>query len=332
MNLYVHFPFCRRKCTYCALHSRAGSSLETRAKYVESIAKEVSTLNGKISTVYFGGGSPALCDLRPIFSELRPLLSPDCEFTVELHPLDVCEDTLSALKDGGVNRISMGMQSLDDAVLKHMMRGYTFDEAERAFRLIKGWFDNAGIDLIIGYPTESDYSRLGRLADWGLRHCSVYSLILEERSILSHMLSNLTLPSDDAVLDRIRDISRFLSSIGLHRYEISNYAASGFECRLNMAVWRGEDYIGLGEGAHGRIGLKRTESGKATFVTAEEDEKERRLFRLRTIEGLDASNHPEWLPVLDKFTDERLLEKSGVVYRLTERGTEVCDSILAELV
>ena len=332
MNLYVHFPFCRRKCTYCALHSRAGSSAEARAKYVETLANEVSALRGEISTVYFGGGSPALCDLRPIFKVLRPLLSADCEFTVELHPLDVSEETLSMLRSGGANRISMGVQSLDDGALKHMMRGYTFDEAERAFRLVKRYFDNAGIDLIVGYPIELDCSRLGRLAGWGLRHCSVYSLILEERSILAHMLPHLTLPSDDAVLDRIREIARFLSSIGLRRYEISNYAAQGFECRHNMAVWRGEDYIGLGEGAFGRVGLKRTELGKTTFVTAEEDEKERRLFRLRTIEGLDVSNHPEWIPALEKFAVEKLLEKCGDIYRLTERGTEVCDSILAELV
>lgn len=334
MNLYVHFPFCRRKCTYCALHSRAGSSRERRADYVADLARRAEEIDSPLSTVYFGGGSPALCELDPLFAALRPHVAEGCEFTVELHPLDVTRETLESLRRGGVNRISMGVQSLDDATLEHMGRGYTFDEAERAFALVKEHFDNAGIDLIAGYPTEPNCSRLERLADWGLRHCSVYSLILEERSMLSKMVERqaIKLPSDDAVLDRIREISRFLKSIGLRRYEISNYAAPGFECRHNMAVWRGEDYIGLGEGAHGRIGLARTVSGVAETVAPETDEKERRLFRLRTIEGLDASGHPEWQKPLDKFADEGLLTRDGVVYRLTERGSEVCDSILAELV
>ena len=334
MNLYCHFPFCRRKCTYCALHSRAGSSAETRANYVSELAKSIARLHEPISTVYLGGGSPALCDLKPLFGALRPLLNADSEFTVELHPLDARRDTLESLKAGGVNRISMGVQSLDDNALEHMGRGYTFSEAEAAFAIVKEHFDNAGIDLIAGYPIESDVSRLDRLAGWGLKHCSVYSLILEERSILAHQMEkqNLVLPSDDAVLDRIRHISRFLASIGLRRYEISNYAAPGFECRHNMAVWRGEDYIGLGEGAHGRIGLTRTESGNAETVTPEADEKERRLFRLRTIEGLDSTGHPEWKKPLDKFTSEGLLIQDGDIYRLSERGTEVCDSILAELI
>lgn len=334
MNLYVHFPFCRRKCTYCALHSRAGSTEERRANYAEDLARRAAELNGPLSTIYFGGGSPALCDLRPLFAVLKPLMAENYEFTVELHPLDVTRDALAALRAGGVNRISMGVQSLDDEILAHMGRGYTFDEAESSFALVREYFDNAGIDLIVGYPMAPDCSRLERLANWGLKHCSVYSLILEERSILAKMVERqgLKLPSDDVVLDRIREVSRFLKSIGLRRYEISNYAVPGFECRHNMAVWRGEDYIGLGEGAHGRIGLTRTASGVAETVSQETDEKERRLFRLRTIEGLDASGHPEWIKPLDKFADEGLLAKTDEVYRLTERGSEVCDSILAELV
>ena len=334
MNLYVHFPFCRRKCTYCALHSRAGSSIEARANHVAAIAEEIRDMPRETTfkTVYFGGGSPALCDLRPVLESLRPRFAEKCEFTVELHPLDVKTETLETLKEGGVNRISMGVQSLDDTTLAHMGRGYSFNDAEHAFSLIKAHFDNAGIDLIVGYPLPCDYSRLERLAKWGLTHCSVYSLIMEERSILAHMRDSLELPSDNEVLDRIKHISDFLASIGLRRYEISNYSIPGFECRHNMAVWRGEDYIGLGEGAHGRLGLIRTVSGERETVTPEEDEKERRIFRLRTIEGLDATNHPEWTHTLDNFVAERLLTKEGFVYKLTERGTEVCDSIMAELV
>lgn len=336
MNLYVHFPFCRRKCTYCALHSRAGSSDATRAAYVDRLAKELSQLNipaRSLATVYFGGGSPALCDLTPILKAQQPLLAPDCEFTVELHPLDVNRNTLALLKAYGVNRISMGIQSLDDETLRHMGRGYTVNEAEQAFSLINEYFGNAGIDLIVGYPGDPcDVAKMDRLSYWGLRHCSVYSLILEDRSILAKQATKLTFPDDDEVLDKIKLVSRFLRSMSLNRYEISNYAAPGFECRHNLAVWRGEDYIGLGEGAHGRCGLTRTESGKPETVSPEEDEKERRIFRLRTIEGIDTTGHQEWIAPLDAFASKGLLVKDGPIYRLTERGTEVCDSILAELV
>ncbi len=336
MNVYVHFPFCRSKCTYCALHSRAGSTGQARTEYVKHLTEELAALDiapHSIETVYFGGGSPALCDLRPMTEALRRLTAPSCEFTVELHPLDVSDDTLFMLEDGGVNRISMGVQSLDDATLRHMRRGYTALEAERAFAKIRRRFENAGIDLIVGYPGDSSgTAELARLGSWGLAHCSVYSLILESGSILAKQAQNLSFPTDDETLDKIRDVAALLRSIGLERYEISNYARPGRECAHNMAVWRGEDYIGLGEGAHGRRGLQRTESGNIETVTPEQDETERRIFRLRTIEGVDASNRPDWIHALDGFAAQGLVTKHGGVYRLTERGTEVCDSILLALV
>ena len=326
-NLYVHFPFCRRKCSYCALFSRANVSQADRDAYARRLAREIERTGGEsrgtLKTIYFGGGSPALCDLSALAPVLRPLCGEDTEFTVELHPLDVCEEKLRELKDLGVNRVSMGVQSLDDGVLADMGRGYTVDEAARAFALVKRYFDNAGIDLIVGYP-EDPCVGYERLKDWGLRHCSVYSL-QNERGLKN-------VPDDDWTLDRLQHVATWLKSMGLERYEISNYAVPGYECRHNLAVWRGEDYVGLGDGACGRIGLKRTKFGKEETVSAEFDEKERRLFRLRTREGLDASGHLEWGPSLERLVREGLLTKSGVVYCLTERGREVCDSILAELV
>ena len=384
MNLYIHFPFCRRKCSYCALYSRVGSTADARRQYIESIRVALESLrvelgsirvnqgsirvnqgsirvdqgsDGVLSplTIYFGGGSPALCDLTPLRDALHTLLAPtqpyptlsnptrpyptlsdpiSPEFTVELHPLDVTPAKLDELKSIGVNRISMGVQSLDDATLRAMGRGYTADDAARAFALVKSRFDNAGIDLILGYPgdptTTNAEALLAPLADWGLRHCSVYSL-QNERGLKN-------VPDDDTVLDGIRSASRFLESIGLSRYEISNYAAPGFECRHNLAVWRGEDYIGLGDGAYGRVGLKRTRGTKGGYETSEvstaEDLKERTIFRLRTREGLDASRFPEWIPPLERFVAEGLLVKpgEGSIYRLTERGTEVCDAILEDIV
>ena len=337
-NLYVHFPFCRSRCSYCSLYSRVRASPADRVAYVARIADAItqkfkSASTQTLSTLYFGGGSPALCDLSPLRVTLKQWKTgqtcfPLFEFTVELHPLDVTPAKLDELKSIGVNRISMGVQSLDDATLRAMGRGYTASDAARAFALVKSRFDNAGIDLIIGYPGDS-IKWLDSLRDWGVVHCSAYSL-QNERGLKD-------VPDDDIVLDRIRAVAAFLKTLGLERYEISNYANPGFECRHNFAVWRGEDYIGLGEGAYGREGLKRTRGTKGGYETSEvspaEDLKERTLFRLRTRDGIDSSRFPEWRSTLDRFVAEGLLVKiDESVYRLTERGTEVCDTILEELV
>ena len=352
-NLYVHFPFCRRKCTYCSLYSRVSESAAERDEYVESLAKSfdrgqslktggqasfsrgqtpilggqsLETLGGQsLETIYFGGGSPGMCNLVPLLDSLAPYLDSGTEFTVELHPEDVSDSLLRTLKAGGVNRISMGVQSLEDKILSHMNRGYTATEAHHAFDLVKKYFDNAGIDLIIGYPGESlfcgdrpsfrgdrpqfsgdrpsfsgDRPSFCALSSWGLRHCSVYAL--ENTRGLKNV------PDDDWVMDRLREVAAELEMMGLYRYEISNYAVPGFECRHNLAVWRGEDYLGLGEGARGRIGLKRTvgvrSDAKEEAVTPEFDRKERTLFRLRTREGLDASAFPEWQETLERFVNE----------------------------
>lgn len=282
-----------------------------------------STLNKSFSTIYFGGGSPALCDLKPIFAALAKYVAPETEFTIELHPEDVTEEKLLELKAGGVNRISMGLQSLDDATLKAMNRGYTLDFAAEKFALIKKHFDNAGVDLIVGFPGDP-CEGYEELASWGLKHCSVYSLQNERN------LKNV--PDDDFLLDKIREVGSILDSFSLKRYEISNYARPGYECRHNLAVWKGEDYLGLGEGAYGRVGRKRTAFGKTEEVDAETDFKERRLFRLRTFLGLDTTGREDWAKTMDEFVLEGLATKDGAIYRLTSRGFEVTDSILAELV
>ena len=346
MNLYVHFPFCRRKCTYCALYSRTGVSASAREQYVRELAAAVERQTSSFSTIYFGGGSPALCDLRPLFaalqtSNLRRQTS-NFEFTVELHPLDVTDAKLEELRAGGVNRISLGVEALDDRVLAAMGRDYTVDFALGAFEKIKRIFDNAGIDLIVGFPgAQSDELRRGnahleRFAELGLRHASVYSL-QNERGLQG-------VPDDDELLDRVKSAADALDALGFKRYEISNYAAPGCECRHNLAVWRGEDYLGLGEGACGRVGLTRTRGirGKTAAVeyltesvTPEFDLKERTLFRLRTREGLDASRFPEWHATLERFVRDGLLTRAdptAAIYTLTPRGTEVCDALLAELV
>ena len=367
-NLYVHFPFCRRKCAYCALCSSAGSTPEERAAHVE---RAVSAVAGSriappsgLKTVYFGGGTPALCDLRPF----RGMFPRDAEFTVELHPLDVTGETLGTLKAIGVNRISLGVQSFCDATLASMRRLHTSAEAAAAFRRIReAGFENAGLDLIAGWPGDcSALDSAKRAVDLGAVHVSVYSLIVEPGTALAKGIG-LPLQPDDAVLDAIAEIRDYLASVGIMRYEVSNYAKPGFECRHNLAVWRGEDYLGIGPGAYSRVGRERWHTvrcGKCGWRRSGvaspgpvEDARERAIFALRLAEGLDLSRAERlfvpssaggdsrrretaaWKALLDSWEAHLdALVAPGIVrrlsarrYALTDRGFEVCDAVSADL-
>jgi coproporphyrinogen III oxidase-like Fe-S oxidoreductase len=231
----------------------------------------------------------------------------------------------------------MGVQSLDDETLCNMGRPHSAAQALEAWRTIRGeGFTNAGIDLICGWPGESAWMRtLDGVRELHPDHCSVYTLILEPGTPLARDVESgkAALPSDDIALAELAAAERTLASIGLERYEISSFARPGMECRHNLATWRGEDYIGIGDGACSREG----------------DAVSRTIFRLRLMkEGLcptaAAKDFPElaprvkeWTATLDRFVGEGLLKcrRSGShskTYLLTQRGAEVCDTILAELI
>lgn len=303
--------------------------------------------DGRLSTLYFGGGTPSCCDLAPLLdflgiAEGRVAVSPDFEFTVEVNPADVTPELLETLKRGGVNRLSMGVQSFDDAVLSSMGRPHDSRRAREAWNMVRdAGFDNAGFDLICGWPQAPDDAwkrTLDTTLAFSPDHCSVYTLILEPGTRISAEVDRGALEAlgDDAALDRLDEAVNALTEIGLERYEISNFARPGAECRHNLAAWRGEDYTGIGDGACSR------EGGDVSRV----------IFRLRLLkEGFDphlaVGEYPslaprlnEWIGVLERFREEGLLGKipspgggpGRFSYVLTHRGTELCDTILAELV
>lgn len=352
MNVYVHFPFCRAKCAYCALLSRVGRSETVLAAHVGRVAQEAAELGiAAVDTLYLGGGSPALCDLSPL-SSLAGRLAADAEFTVELHPLDAKSAKLDELRRLGVNRISMGVQSFDDSALAAMNRGHTAAEAEAAFRRVRAVFPNVGLDLIAGWPGTGDDSwrhTLERALALEPVHVSCYSLIHEPRTRLDLEVrkGRLVLPDEDAALAQLDAARAALTVAGLRRYEVSNYARPGFECRHNCAVWRGEDYVGLGEGAHGREGLSRT-VGTADGYTRTEveplaDALERALLGLRTAAGIDllavvrrwpllAERIPAWRQKLSMLVETGILERrASGAFVPTARGFEVCDAVMSEL-
>lgn len=330
-------------------------SQAVRAAYVARLVDEMARLDvASCGTIYFGGGTPALCDLRPACAAARARFGAIDEFTVELNPRDVTPALLADLRAGGVNRISMGVQSLDDDILRTMGRTHTAAEAEAAFHAIRAaGFDNAGIDLIAGWPGTTAKSwgqTLARACALNPDHVSVYTLIRETGTSLDRAVreGRITLPDDDAALAQHDAARTALASIGLTRYEVSNFAKPGFECRHNMSVWRGEDYIGIGEGAHGREGLRRTVGNSAggydvTMLSSEEDALERALFAIRTAAGIDLAAAARRWPVLSARQAAwrrklKTLVPHGIVrepesdrFVLTDRGFEVCDAVISAI-
>ena len=353
MNIYLHFPFCRSKCAYCALFSRAGSNEAERLAYSERIAREIDALPAPKDaphTIYCGGGSPALCPLRPVLAALRAkgVLSDGAECTVELHPLDATDETLETLRSWGVNRISIGVQTFNDATLSFLNRRHTAEDAFRAVSAACRIFPSVGIDLIVGLPSPPDHDAILRILPH-LTHVSAYTLIREPRTRLDLDLKRgrISVPDDDGAFAEFSAVRDLLCSSGFVRYEISNFARPGFECRHNMSVWRGEDYIGLGDGACGRQGMTRTKGAAGAYesqtLTPEADAVERAIFSLRTSSGLSlarvaaawpilAPRMESWGQALDFHASKGLLEHDSSAYRLTRRGAEVCDSILADLI
>ena len=361
-HLYAHFPFCRSKCAYCALFSEAGSGEALRRGYANAVARRLALLPVAPDTVYFGGGTPAIS-----FPEVAcaPLANSAVrEFSIELNPADVVPGRASSLLEAGFNRASLGVQSFNERTLSAMGRVHSARDAENAFRILrKEGFGNAGVDLIAGWPGETPEEwreTAERAVALAPDHISAYSLIRERGTRLDAELSAAGAALDDsAALDRIAEAAGIFGRAGYVRYEVSNWCRPGRECAYNLAVWRGEDYAGIGAGASSREGLRRrmvarsaeafASGGDDAFdedetVSPLDDAVSREIFRLRLAEGLNvdeaAARRPvllqiagEWKRELDEAVRLGLLGKSpGGAYCATPRGFEVLDSILASLV
>lgn len=358
-NLYVHVPYCRSKCVYCAFYSETSAPPQD---YADCIMREYS-LRGGVSgrgfrTVYIGGGTPsalgadglaALCGtVNSICGKTRPE-----EWTVECNPGTLAAETASALRKGGVTRISIGAQSFDDQTLCRLGRAHSASDITLAFRNAKrAGFVSAGLDLIAGVPgvSAAEWRKtLESAAALDPDHVSVYALTVEDGTKLSQMVKSgsVKIPDDDEMMDALSAAEDFLRNAGYARYEISNYARPGGECLHNLAVWRGEDYLGLGPAASSRIGLLRrtnaadavrwrddVKSGRIPAADEENlalsaDAAERSLTRLRLSEGMPAEG--ALADMFRGFSNEGIAEPCGEgLWRLTRRGREVADSVALE--
>jgi oxygen-independent coproporphyrinogen-3 oxidase len=271
LGLYIHIPFCARRCPYCDFAVHIGQALQPR--YLRALHSELRQVlaghfeqfpDDRIETIFCGGGTPtsvgatALNDLLSLVQSHAPV-APDAEVTLEGNPEDGTATMFEELRRGGWNRLSMGVQSLDDGVLKVLGRRHTRADVERAVAQARaaGW-DNISLDLIYAVPGQNEKSwreTLSRAVEMELAHLSCYSLTIEEGTAFGRRVASgrMRAVCDDTQADFMEEAEQELARSGLARYEVSNYARAGRECRHNVAAWRGGNYLAAGNGAHGHL-------------------------------------------------------------------------------
>ncbi len=309
--IYIHVPFCHRKCTYCAFYSKPVSSSQFPvASYVDALLLEMERRRGEqahpIRTVYFGGGTPSILpigELSRIVEGLRRWfdLSQLEEATIECNPEDLTPDYLSDLRSIGLfNRISIGIQSLDDEVLHLIGRRHTAAQALAAVEQAhKAGFHNISVDFIYGIRAKGSLGAIEALMPL-ISHVSAYSLTVEQGTALAVQVQQgrVVLPDDDEVVRQYLALHDALEEAGFRQYEVSNYARAGFESRHNSRYWNRTPYLGLGPGAHSFDGKRRLWNnpdgtvGEETLTEADAYN-EMLMTALRTTRGLPLAMVPE---------------------------------------
>ena len=276
-GLYIHIPFCRQKCFYCDFPSFAGRE-RYEADYTDALCRELAVQGvlyrekwGSPRTIYMGGGTPSLLPIGLLAKILQAIAdvfgdAAEGEFTVECNPGTVDAAKLRALRAGGVNRLSFGVQTFDDTLLKKIGRIHTGAQAREAMALARtAGFQNVSMDLIYGLPGES-LAKLERdleaMVALEPEHISIYGLQLEEGTAFAKMqeMGRLMLPDDDTVERMYDTMTAFLPAHGYARYEISNFAKPGFESRHNLSYWQDVPYLGVGAAAHSYLEGQRYEN------------------------------------------------------------------------
>ena len=301
LELYVHIPFCKKKCRYCDFLSFAGEEW-TQETYTQALIREIGAWKGKenkkVSSVFVGGGTPSILSVRrmeKIFEALREsfFLAEDAEITIECNPGTLGKEKLEVYKDLGVNRLSLGLQSAKNEELRLLGRIHTWETFLESFQMArKAGFENLNVDLISALPgqtVESWRETLEKTIALSPEHISAYSLIIEEGTPFYQEYEEDAkireaggdpqfLPSEDAERQMYEDTEKILGNAGYSRYEISNYAKPGMACRHNMGYWQRKEYIGLGLGASSlyREGRWRNPENLLEYCNRKEDMPERK--------------------------------------------------------
>jgi oxygen-independent coproporphyrinogen-3 oxidase len=276
LAVYIHWPFCKSKCPYCDFNSHVRERIDEmrwRSALLAELAWWAEQTEGAVVTsIFFGGGTPSLMDPSTVAAIVEAIgghwrRADDCEVTLEANPTSVEASRFRTLRDAGVGRVSLGVQALDDAALKFLGRGHSAAEARAAVALARESFPRFSFDLIYARPGETVAAWRRELADalaLAGDHLSVYQLTIEPGTAFAtaQARGEVALPDEDATGALYEATQDVLGAAGLPAYEISNHARPGAECRHNLAYWRGQDYLGIGPGAHGRL-----TSGPARFAT-----------------------------------------------------------------
>ncbi len=368
LAVYIHVPFCVRKCDYCDFASYAGRE-SWIDPYFDALTGEIAAwadtlCKRELHSVFFGGGTPSLVPPNQIGVVLEALkqyapLDPHAEITLEANPGTLSLERLDAYRHWGVNRLSLGIQSLNDGELKRLGRIHTAEEAREAVRMAReAGFDNVSVDLMYGLPGQnlsSWASTLEGTLELSVKHISAYSLIVEEGTPLQERVSRGTemVPGDEEVIAMQRLAVDRLARAGFERYEISNYARPGYASRHNYTYWLGGEYLGLGCAAHSLmenvrfhnpVELEHYLAGERMLDRTERRLADRReetlMLSTRTTRGLSMNRWQEEFgeDFVDTHREKLLKLKSyGLVeldkgfLRLTPVGLELQDSVVLEL-
>ncbi len=351
LGLYLHIPFCKSKCHYCDFCSFPHMEEEMEA-YCRALLQEIdeTPYRGTVKTVYFGGGTPTTLPL-PLFSSLLEALfrtfdiAKDAEITTECNPATADRSYLSALRSLGVNRLSMGAQSMNDHELRLLGRIHTAKDTENTVKDARAaGFENISLDIMLGIPDQTPQTlteTLRTIVSLAPEHISAYGLKIEEGTPFFEKKDTLSLPNEETERAFYMDTVDFLAQNGYDRYEISNFAKKGFESKHNLRYWRREDYLGLGLAAYSCIGEHRFSNTehlasylrgerKGTFetVSAHDILCEKIMLGLRLDEGMESSPYTDKLL---RYVPMGLVKQSGDRIALTSDGMYVSNAILAEI-
>ena len=372
IGIYVHIPFCKKKCDYCDFISYCGKD-DLIEKYVDSVKKEIDhvKIKSEITTIYIGGGTPSYIDSKFIVQILEKIkeknVAQDAEITIEVNPGTVTQEKLQDYIDCGINRISIGLQTTNDELLKQIGRIHNYEQFLETYKLAKKvGFKNINVDLMLGLPNQriidlkESLENVLRLAP---KHISVYSLIVEEGTPIANKIKNgkLKLLDDELERNMYWYVKNTLELNGYKHYEISNFAKKGYESKHNMNCWNQMEYVGIGTAAHSYRDITRysnTEDIKEYIknvqkgefeknriiheIQKEEDsKKEFMLLGLRKIDGLKISDfknkfgdNPIYLyrNELKKLSDEKLIIIQDDNIRLSNKGIDLANLVWEEFV
>ncbi len=373
ISLYVHIPFCDHKCIYCDFYSII--TQENRNSYISALEKEIHYVKSllavqrKISTIFFGGGTPSLMGPKFIGEILNYIhknfnVTESAEITLETNPGTVTKEDFKEFKNLGINRISIGVQSFHDKDLKFLTRIHDRQTAINSIRqAAESGFENINLDLIFNLPGQTKKEWIDNLKTavaLPVKHISAYSLILERGTILNKLVldGKVKIGDDDYDADLYETTIDFLTQSGFRQYEVSNFCKEGYECKHNLAYWDHREYVGLGPSAHSFLQGKRwwnfsslkmyidkiEKSGNAVRgeekLSGNEMLEEFVMLALRS-KGLNLNVFKSkfgnsWLEKKKKILDE--LKSGGMIYftgdfiKLTKKGYSLCDEILLKII